>query len=146
MPTTPGTNPFGSSHFLVEIDGIPAAGFVEVSGLEADVAVVDYRNGNDKSGAAHKLPGEAKYANLTLKRGLTADLNLWTWMQQTLDGQVSRRNLSVILMNEKGDPVMRFNVKDAWPVRWTGPTLNAEANTVALETLEIAHEGLSVAV
>jgi phage tail-like protein len=137
-------DPFKSMNFVVEIDGIPAAQFSEVSGIEADVAVIDYRPGNDKVLGARKLPGEAKFSNVVLKRGMTSDLSLWNWMRETLEGQVSRRSISVILLNDAADEVMRFNFKDGWPVKWSGPELNGDGNGVAIETLEIAHEGLSI--
>ena len=131
--------------FVVEIDGIPSSAFLAVSCIEADVAVVDYRPGNDKVPGARKLPGEAKFSNIVLKRGMTSDLSLWNWMRETLEGQVSRRNMSVALLNEAGVEVMRFNFTDAWPVKWSGPNLNGEGSDIATETLEIAHEGLSIA-
>jgi phage tail-like protein len=79
------------------------------------------------------------------KRGMTSDLSLWNWMRETLESQVSRRNMSVVLLNEAGEEVIRFNFRDAWPAKWSGPDLNGEGNGVAIETLEIAHEGLSIA-
>jgi phage tail-like protein len=130
--------------FRVEIDGISAAAFSEVSGIEAEVAVVDYRPGNDKSPGPRKLPGEAHFSNIVLKRGMTSDLSLWNWMQETLDGKVERKTMSIVLFNDAGAEVLRFNFRDAWPVKWTGPTLNGGASDIAIENLEIAHEGLSI--
>jgi phage tail-like protein len=130
--------------FKVEIDGIAATAFLEVSGIAADTSVVDYRPGNDNTPGPRKLPGEAHFSNIVLKRGMTADLSLWEWMQKTLDGKIERKNVSIILLNEAGEEVLRFNCRDAWPTKWTGPTLNGQANEVAIETLEIAHEGLTV--
>jgi phage tail-like protein len=124
MPTGDRGDPFNSMKFVVEIDGIPTSAFLAVSGIEADVAVVDYRPGNDKVPGARKLPGEVKFSNIVLKRGMTSDLSLWNWMRETLEGQVSRRNMSVALLNEGGIEVMRFNFTDAWPVKWSGPDLN----------------------
>ncbi len=145
MPTATRVNPFSASRFFVEIDGITAAEFLTVSGIEADVAVIDYRAGSDKLAGAHKLPGEARFSNLILRRGMTTDLSLWLWMRETLEGKVSRRNLSVVLLSDAGDELLRFNFVAAWPVRWSGPTLHAEGTDIAIETLEITHEGLSVA-
>jgi phage tail-like protein len=144
MPAGTRVDPFSSPNFRVEIDGIAGSGFLQVSGVEAEVAVIDYRSGNDRIAAVRKLPGEAKFSNLVLKRGLTSDLSLWNWMQQTLEGQVSRRNMSVVLLNDAGEEVLRFNFRDAWPVKWSGPSLNGETSDVAIETLEITHEGLSI--
>jgi phage tail-like protein len=145
MPAGNRGDPFNSMNFVVEIDGIPAAQFLEVSGIEADLAVIDYRPGNDKVLGARKLPGEAKFSNIVLKRGMTSDLSLWNWMREALEGQVSRRSMSVVLLNDAGEEAVRFNFRDAWPVKWSGPNLNAEGSDIAIETLEIAHEGLSIA-
>jgi phage tail-like protein len=144
MPTADRGDPFCSMKFVVEIEGIATSAFLAVSGIEADVAVVDYRPGNDKVPGARKLPGEAKFSNIVLKRGMTSDLSLWNWMRETLEAQVSRRSMSVVLLNDAGEEVMRFNFKDAWPVKWSGPNLNADGSDVAIETLEIAHEGLAI--
>jgi phage tail-like protein len=144
MPTAARVDPFSSRNFRVEIDGIAASSFLAVSGIEANVAVVDYRSGSDKGAGIRKLPGEAQFSNLVLKRGLTSDLSLWNWMQQTLHGEVSRRNMSLVLLNDAEQEVLRFDVKDAWPVKWSGPELQAEGNDVAIEILEITHEGLSL--
>jgi phage tail-like protein len=133
-------------NFRVEIEGIAASDFLTVCGIEAAVNVVDYRNGGDKLSSPRKLPGEASFTNLILRRGLTADLSLWDWMRQTLEGQVSRRNVSIVLLDDAREAVLRFNVVNAWPVKWTGPALNAESSDVAIETLEITHEGLAVGV
>jgi phage tail-like protein len=144
MPSGQREDPFNATNFRVEIDGIAAAGFLAVSGIEADVIAADYRNGNDKTLNPRKLPGEAKYSNIALKRGLTSDLTLWKWMQDTLDGKLVRKNMSVVLLSDAGEEVLRFNFTNAWPVKWSGPNLNAETNEIAIETLEITHEGLSI--
>jgi phage tail-like protein len=144
MPTATRIDPYSANNFRVEIDGITASDFMEVSGLEAAVTVVDYREGTDKSLAARKLPGEAVYSNIVLKRGMTADLSLWNWMKTGLDGAVQRKNMSVLLLDAAGNEVLRWNIVNAWPVKWSGPLLNAEASSVALETLEITHEGVSL--
>jgi phage tail-like protein len=132
--------------FKVEIEGIASSAFSEVSGIDADVSVVDYRPGNDKAPGPRKLPGEAHFSNIVLKRGMTSDLSLWEWMQKTLDGKVERKNVSIVLLNDAGEEVLRFNLRDAWPVRWSGPALNGGASDVAIESLEVAHEGLSIVV
>jgi phage tail-like protein len=145
MPTGDRGDPFSSMKFAVEIEGIPTSGFLAVSGIEADVVIVDYRPGNDNIPGARKLPGEAKFSNIVLKRGMTSDLSLWNWMREALEGQVSRRSMSVVLLNDAREEVARFNFRDAWPVKWLGPSLNGEGSDIAIETLEIAHEGLSIA-
>jgi phage tail-like protein len=131
--------------FKVEIDGISSSAFSEVSGIGAEIAVADYRPGNDKAPGPRKLPGEAHFSNIVLKRGMTADHSLWDWMQKTLDGIIERKSISIVLLNDAGQEVVRFNCRDAWPTKWTGPTLNGASSDVAIETLELAHEGLTVA-
>jgi phage tail-like protein len=144
MPAGDREDPFNATRFVVEIDGIPTLAFLAVSGIGADVAVADFRPGSDKVSGARKLPGESTFTNIVLKRGMTSDLSLWRWMQETLDGKLKRKNMSVVLLDDAGQEVLRFNFRDAWPVRWSGPNLNGETGDVAIETLEITHEGLSI--
>lgn len=103
--------------------------------------MIEYRTGADPT-TTHKLPGLTKYANIVLKRGLTRDLSLWNWRQAVVDGKPDRRSGTIILLDESGQPVLRWNFVRGWPAKWEGPALNAKASEVAIETLEIAHEGL----
>jgi phage tail-like protein len=119
-----------------------AAAFAEVSGLESRTDVVEYRTGN-MFGAA-KLPGLTKYTNIVLKRGLTKDDSLWQWRRLVHEGHTERRDGAIVLRDTAGDEVMRWTFRQGWPCRWEGPTLNAASNEVAIETLEIAHEGLEL--
>ena len=134
-------DPYGSFNFVVEIDGITITGFTEVSGLDAEVEVVEYREGADPS-SSRKLPGLHKYSNITLKRGITGDLSLWNWMQSVLSGKPDRRNMSIILLNDSREPVARWNVVRAWPTKYQAPALTAAASEVGVELLELTHEGL----
>jgi phage tail-like protein len=134
-------DPLGSFNFTVEIDATTISGFSEVSGLDAQVEVIEYREGSDPT--PRKLPGIQKYSHLVLKRGITADLTLWKWMQSVLAGNPDRRNISIVLLNEHRDPVARWNVLRAWPTKYSAPTLSATGNDVSVETLELAHEGLT---
>jgi phage tail-like protein len=133
-------DPFRTFSFRVELAGLTVAAFTEVSGLESEAEVIEYREGGD--GRVRKLPGLRKYANIVLKRGLTQDVELWNWHKDVLEGNESRRNGSVILLDEHGQEAVRWNFWNAWPCRWEGPNLNARSNDVAIETLELAHEGL----
>jgi phage tail-like protein len=144
MPPAPGNDPFPAQHFRIEINGLTASSFVSCSGLAAETEVLDYHLGNDK-GATRKLPGLHKFGNLTLKRGYTADRQLWDWYKGVLDGAPQRRNLSIILTDETGVDLLRWNVHNAWPAKYEGPTLNASGNEVAMETIELAHEGFELA-
>lgn len=138
----PGRNdPYGAFGFIVEIDGVAAGGFSEVSGLESTVDVIEYRNGSDDT-TVRKLPGLKKYTNVVLKRGFTNDHDLWNWYQLILHGQIERRSMVVTVLNDSREPALRFVLRNAWPCRWSGPELNAGRSAVAIETLEICHEGI----
>jgi len=136
-------DPYLAQNFAVEIDGVAVAHFAEVSGLEVTVDVVEYRNGSEHS-TVRKLPGLAKYTNITLKRGIVGDLSLWQWLTTVRDGNVQRRDGVIVLLDERREPVLRFRFRRGWPCKWAGPTLNAHSNEVAIETLEICHEGLDI--
>ena len=142
MPATTRTDPYKNFNFRVEIDGIPVAAFSEVSGLESETVVVEYRTGD--SPVTRKLPGVTKYPNIVLKRGLTLDLALWKWRKTVVDGRTERRNGSIILRDDAGKDMLRFNFFEGWPCKWEGPAFNAKGSEVAIETLEIAHEGLEI--
>jgi phage tail-like protein len=133
-------DPYKSFNFRVEIDGMTAA-FTEVSGLESEIEAIDYREGGEEN-RMRKLPGLRKFPNIVLKRGLTQDAELWNWHKQVADGNVQRRNGSVILLDDHGQEQVRWNFYNSWPCKYVGPTLNAKSNDVAIETLELVHEGL----
>jgi len=134
-------DPYKAFNFIVEIDGIARAGFSEVSGLESETAVIEYRVGGERN-AVRKLPGLTKYANIVLRRGVTQDAELSNWRKTVEDGQVDRRNGSIILRDDDGNDVVRWNFFNGWISKWQGPALHASKNEVAIETIEIAHEGL----
>jgi phage tail-like protein len=136
-------DPYGGYNFVVEIEGVAQAGFAECSGFTSETAVIDYREGSDPS-RVRKLPGVTKYGNVVLKRGITRSRDLWLWRKAIVDGQIDRRSVSVILLDEARQEVMRANLFSAWPCKWTGPTLRATGNEVAIETLELTHEGLEI--
>lgn len=144
MPTQKTRNPFGKFNFLVEIDGITSAGFKDVSGLDDSTGVGTYREGNDPTLGLRKLPGLLQSSNITLSRGITANAELWSWRRSVASGEPDRRNISIILADERGQPQIQWDLRNAWPVKWTGPSLDATSGDAAIEQLEIAHEGLSV--
>jgi phage tail-like protein len=144
----PGTaerkDPFHGFNFKVEVDGITRAGFREASGLDSSQDPVEYREGVDKL-TARKLPGLNKYSNISLKWGVTDDKELWEWRKKSMDGKVERKNGSIVLCDDAGEEKVRWNFLEGWPTKWTGPSFNATGNEVAIETLEIAHEGIEKA-
>jgi phage tail-like protein len=144
MPPPKRNDPYTVFNFRVEIDGIAAVFFAEVSGLDSETAVIEYRTGDMKANSSVKLPGLTKYANIVLKRGMTKDLSLWQWRKAIVNGQTDRRNGVIVLMDEARADVLRWQFRNGWPAKWEGPDLDASANEVAIETLEIAHEGLEL--
>ncbi|HYU34437.1 MAG TPA: phage tail protein [Thermoanaerobaculia bacterium] len=143
MATGDRKDPFRSFNFRVEIDGLTRAGFRECSGLDASQDPIEYREGTEGL-TARKLPGLNKYSNITLKLGMTDDAELWDWRKKAITGKVERKNGSIVLLDEAGEEKLRWNFREAWPTKWTGPSFNATGNEVAIETLEITHEGLEL--
>jgi phage tail-like protein len=135
------TDPFASFNFKLEIEGITVAGFSEVTGLNQESNVIDYREGQEPI-TPRKLPGLNKFGNITLKRGISPDLSVYNWRKTVTDGDIERRNASIVLHNEKHEEVVRWNLVNAWPSKYVGPDLKANANEVAIETVELTHEGV----
>jgi len=136
-------DPFANYDFLVEIEGITTAGFSECYGLAAEVDVIEYREGGDIH-TVRKIPGLARYSPIVLKRGISQDKSLWTWFQQVLNGQVQRLSGAIVLLDSGRREVVRWNFRAGWPSRWEGPWLRGKGNDIAIETLEIQHEGLEL--
>lgn len=139
----PGQQPvyFRAFQFLVEIDGISQARFQEVGGLDSTTDVVEYREGGDPL-TAKKLPGLTKHSNLTLKRGYTEDTQLWKWYEDVMTGRTEaiRKNMSVVQLDMAGQEKFRWNLFQAFPVKYTAPSFNAKGNELSIETLEVAYE------
>ena len=144
--STPWKDPYRQYNFSLELDSSIAAQFSEVGGLDSTQDVVEYREG-DQNLTVRKLPGLVKYSNITLKKGITVDNQaLWDWRMKTTSGEIERfKSIAIILMDDTQNPVVRWELTDAWPVKWTGPDLNASGNSVAIETIEVAHEGFTKA-
>ena len=140
MPSASRKDPLSGFNVRVEIDGIAVAAFTECSGLSSETEVVSYREGTDMK--VRRLPGLTKFTNIVLKLGITMDRTLWDWRQSVVNGNVERRNGSVTLLDATHTPIVRWNFFAAWPAKWEGPILNAKSSDVAIETLELAHEGL----
>jgi hypothetical protein len=124
MATGDRKDPYRGYNFKLEIDGLIRAHFKEASGLE-------------------KITGIHKVGDVTLKRGVIGDLTLWNWYQSVAQGKTERKNGSIVLSDASGEEKIRWNFVNAWPTKWTGPTFDANANDVAIESLEIAYEGLT---
>lgn len=130
--------------FYVQIDGINQAVFTDVSGLQIETTVQEYEEGGN-NGFVHRLPGRTKVSNLTLKRGMTTSNEFFKWCLQMAQGKVVRRNVSVIIYDPTGNTVLcRWDFINAFPVKWVGPQFTAGSNAMAIETLELAHDGMKL--
>jgi phage tail-like protein len=149
MPPVFRNDPYPAYNFEVVVNGISDDGtsvkgsFSEVSGLDTEVEVIEYRTGSERN-RVRKLPGLTKTTNVTLKRGIIGDLTFWNWLVNTTQGNVQRTDVAIILLDENRTPVMRWNLTRAWPCKYAGPTLNAKNNEVAIESLEICYEALAI--
>jgi len=138
-------DPYPAYNFQVIVTGVSNDGkavsgsFSEASGLEVEVPAILYRNGSEDI-TQRKIPGLKKFTDITLKRGVTGDVDFWKWIVNALNGQVQRASGAIVLLDENRNEVMRWKFDRAWPCKFTGPTLNAGSNEIAMETLVICAE------
>jgi phage tail-like protein len=131
-------------HFQVQWGGINL-GFSEVSGLNRETQVIEYRDGLSPEYSAKKMPGIPKFGNITLKRGIVPkDNEFFEWLNTTKLNKVTRRDIIISLLNENHEPVMTWKAVNAFPVKIEGPGLKATGNEVAIESIKIAHDGLTI--
>lgn len=144
------TYPFVKFRFRMIVNGF-TAGFSEVSGFDATTDVIEYRAGSDTNNSTIKLPGLTKYSNITLKWGMTDDMTLYNWMTSVIGGsaaingtEVEREDITIELLGEDGQTVKAsWQVRQAWPCKYTAPDFNANSSELAIESLELAHEGIT---
>jgi phage tail-like protein len=139
-------DPFRTFNFRLEIDDTEVAAFSDVSGLTSTGEAVSYRTGMDIPLTVRKLIGLRSFGPITLKRGMVADDTLWEWYRNIVTGENDRRNGSVILQDEQHSDVLRWNFENAWPNKIEGPTLNASGNAVAIESIELIVEDITLEV
>ena len=145
MPTR--DTPFGAYNFLVEYDGndpgtSALGGFSDVSGLGTEITLMEYRQGNDKENRVRKIPALHKSGDATFKRGIMGQINFFQWIQITRVDPTHKRTVNITLQDEQRNPVLRWKLINARPMKWTGPTLAAKGGSeVAIEELVIASEG-----
>ncbi|MFD0689868.1 phage tail protein [Actinomadura fibrosa] len=144
MPTTgQRVDPFRNFNFLVELDGIAQASFIECSGLGSTTEVIENRQGGDNT-TSYKLPGRTSYSDISLKWGLTASTELWDWRQQIVLGTVVRSNGSIVVFDlDNSTEVARWNFVNAWPTKWESSAFTAKGGDISIDTLVLAHEGLT---
>jgi phage tail-like protein len=142
-------DPFGSFRFKLELGDIQVAGFAECTGLNIETKVLEYKEGGNNA-TTLKFPEPSTFGNVTLKRGVTNSNDLIEWQMDVVSGTFGKNarannpGIAIVLMNEKGEDVKRWNLIRAFPVKWVGPDLKASASEVAIESLELAHEGIQI--
>ena len=136
------STPYGKFRYKVEIDGLEAGGFSEASGFDASIDVIEYREG-DMVQTPLKLPGLKKYGNITLKQGVADSMVMYEWMIAGVEGVVERKTITITILDETETATASWQVINAWPAKYTAPDFNATSSEVAIETLEIAHEGMT---
>ena len=129
--------------FYVLFDDQAQGVFTEVSGLQIEMDIMEYQEGGN-NGFVHRLPGFTKVSNLTLKRGITDSNEFYTWLNDVSNVNLKRRHVTVVMYDASGTELVLWNFLNAYPVKWVGPQLRASDNTVAVETLELAHGGMTV--
>lgn len=138
------TYPIPKFHFQVQWGGTNL-GFTEVTGLTLENEVIEYRDGLSPEYNKIKMPGLHKFGNITLKRGtFSGDNSFFDWLNTVKLNTIERRDLIISLLNENHEPVVTYKVKRAWPVKISAPDLKSDANEVAIESIELAHEGLVI--
>lgn len=135
-------DPYRNFNFVVEIDGITQAGFSDCSGFGASTDPIEYREGG-RNTTTLKMPGQTKYPNIVLKWGLTDSRELYNWYHDVVKGKIRRAHGSIVAYDVDGvTEKVRWNFFNAWPTKWDGPDFSAKGNDVAIETLELSHEGI----
>lgn len=137
-------DPLVSFHFSVEISGVISGYFTEVSGLGSEHEIIEYKIVDNGHPLTRKIPGRLKWGDITLKRGISHEMDIWTWRKQVEDGDVegARTNGSIVMMDETYAEVARWNFEYGWPSKVSGPTPKADSNEVGIEELTIVHEGI----
>lgn len=135
-------DPYRAYNFKLEIQGVTAGHFTEVSGFDISVQAIPYREAG-VSQVVRQIPGQVEYGAITLRYGLTSSSELWEWFMNSVRGKVERRNVSIVMVGSDGvAEVMRYNLNNAWPSRWRGAALDALGREMAIESLTLAFDTL----
>lgn len=141
-------SPHGAYNFLVSIGGSDssqaAAGFTEIRGLDQEIEMLEYRAGNDRRLSPRLIPGLARPITVTMSRGVIGNSSLQEWINTSLAGTMERRNVQIDLLSEDRSTVQQWRLRNAVPVRLIGPVLNAATNAIAVETLVLMAESMTV--
>ncbi|MCK9192265.1 MAG: phage tail protein [Nevskia sp.] len=142
---SPNVWPIPKFHFMVKWDSAVMS-FEEISGLDVEAQPIEYRHGDSPVFSTIKMPGLKKYGNVTMKKGVfKGDNKFWDWFNQIKMNVIKRVPVTISLLDEAGGNTMVWTLANAWPTKITGTDLKAQGNEVAIETIEIAHEGLTIA-
>lgn len=144
MPTQPPPDPFKAFRFRVEIDGIQQAGFMECSALSSHLEIIEYREGGDIINV-RKFPGKASYPDITLKWGLTTNLDLYNWHLAGVKGNLQRKNGSVVQLDDSGNEALRWNFFNGWLSKWDGASYNAKGNELTIASVTVSFERMEKA-
>ena len=147
MSTDPSTL-FDGFNFLVEIEGVTVTAFAECSLPSITIESAEYREGSDIVTNVHDVPGLVKYGDLTLKRGLAHSANttaIFDWINQFAQGSGTRRNVIVRLLDSQRNPAITWSFTNCWPTKWEAPALNAKTSSIAIETLVVSVDSVSMA-
>lgn len=137
--------PLPKFHFSVDIGSQTNLPFQEVSGLDTETQVIEYRAGNSKTFSTIKMPGIAKFGNVTMKKGIfVKDNNFFDMYSKIQMNLIERVTVTIKLLDQDGNPTMVWTLANAWPTKITGTDLKSDGNEVAVETIEFAHEGLKI--
>jgi len=140
MPARRSHDHIGAYNFKVEIDGVTQAAFKAVDGLDSETEIIEYQDGDDLT--LRKRPGLTRYSNVILKRGYVNTDELWLWRKSVMEGMVDRKSGSIIVCDDNGEEIMRYNFFEAWPAKWRGFDLDGRTSTTAVEEIELAVEKL----
>ena len=135
-------DPYRAYNFKLIIRGLTEGHFTECSGLGVKVEAIKYREAGNAQ-VVRRIPGPVEYADVTLRYGLTRSRALWDWFMTAVEGQVDRKNVSIVMLNSEGTrEVMRWNLIDAWPSEWRGAMLDALSHEAAIESMTLVFETL----
>jgi phage tail-like protein len=138
-------DPLVGFHYAIEVQGIVTGYFTECSGIGSEHELIEHKVVDEKGRESiHKVPGRLKWQDITLKRGITNNMDIWDWRDEVVQGKVddARRNGSIVMFNQALDEVARWNFESAWPLKVTGPSMKSDSNEFGIEELVITHEGL----
>lgn len=127
--------------FYLKCGKLDEAVFTEMSGFQIETEVTEYAEGG-QNGHTHRLPGRMKVGNITLKHGMVASNKLFKWCRDVLEGKIQRENITLTMFDSKGQIVVQWDFANAYPVKWSAPQFSADGKNAAVESLELAHDGL----